>query len=1239
MGDFEERTQEMGSDPETLANESVDLQVYGQDTVRAGFADQRIGRYRLIRPIGQGGMGVVWLASQEKPVKREVALKLVGSNVGVDAIARFEAERQAIAMMDHPNIAKIFDAGTTEEGNPYFVMELVKGIPFDQYCNNQKLGIEERLRLMIPVCRAVQHAHQKAIIHRDLKHSNILLADDGENPIPKVIDFGLAKALGSQKTLTDKTVYTEYGKVVGTIHYMSPEQADSDGIDIDTRSDIYSLGVILYKLLTGMTPLQVGTDGISVISALTAIRQQDAAAPSTVVRQDEDCVKWIQKNTPGSRFVDGVRGDLDSIVLKALEKDRRKRYETASGLALDIERFLNHEPVLAQPRNTMYAIRKFVQRNRRLVATIATIIGLLIAGIVGTSSALMYALSETERANQTTAFAKQEAERAKLAELRAKDAERLTRTQLRAQLHKSAASDWQNGNCQNAWQTLRQVEPQQRRWISRHLANEMSTCCPADTFNGHAHYVLSVDISPDGNLFLSGGADDALRLWDAKSGKEIHRCLFEELVACVRFSPDGKTFAAADRSNVVSLFETSTRELLKTYGPFEEDVSSIAFHPGGSILALGLLGNDSKRKENNRIDLFDETRPPDLLLIDMQSGATLQALKGHTKEITSLDFDSRGSQMVSACMDGKVRHWKSEATRVDDTSKSMFRLERTIDAHFDGVYAVDFSEDGSFFVSAGEDKIAILWDAQSGMPKAQFAGHSSAVLAVDISSCGKRIATASEDNTAAIWDREGKKLVVWQGHAAPINSVKFTVDGESIITASDDQTLRRWKAAPSGTTSSCPVYEDEEVWQADFSPDKSMVAVASEGEAAILIDAKTGEILGELPHDGAVLALDWLEDGRLITAGDGFGIWVWNISKRTDVATAAPTVAAVLPKVMIWDISTSSDEEQLLVSGSDDIARVFETKSFSETGTLEGHTDVVACARFSPDGRHIVTSSDDGTVRLWDAESRKQIHSFEEHARPVWRAVFSPKNPNLIASSAVNGDIFLWDTKAKERLPITFKGHTAAVAGLTFADDGRSLVSACDDGTVRIWDVDTGVELFTFHHPSTRPMIHASFSEDGQSLVTGGVGFVEIRHASQTFSSPYLNRDATADSIRGDDRVISEDVSEEELRTIVKESKKVIQHYPSFEAWSNLGIAQYKLGNHSAASESLSEAIRLEKILYNMSDLRPWIEGFYALAAAKSGDPEKAREMAELLDIEAEYWGDDPDFERLRAEVQAVIAE
>jgi serine/threonine protein kinase len=375
-----------------------------------------IGPYKLLEQIGEGGFGVVFLAEQTQPVQRQVALKII--KPGIDSrevIARFEQERQALAMMDHPNIAKVLDAGTIESepriseprplgsgadqplthvrgsGRPYFVMELVKGVPFTKYCDQQHLSLVERLELFIPVCQAVQHAHQKGIIHRDLKPSNVLIALYDGKPIPKVIDFGVAKATAQK--LTGRTLFTEVGQIIGTFEYMAPEQADLNNLDIDTRADIYSLGALLYRLLAGTPPFTAEQlRSVPFTEMLRMIREVEPPKPSTKLASSQElpAIAAHHKLEP-KKLTKLVKGELDWIVMKALEKDRDRRYETANGLARDIQRYLADEPVQACPPSAGYRLRKFVRRNKGPVLAATTIFLVLLGGIVGTTWGMLTA--------------------------------------------------------------------------------------------------------------------------------------------------------------------------------------------------------------------------------------------------------------------------------------------------------------------------------------------------------------------------------------------------------------------------------------------------------------------------------------------------------------------------------------------------------------------------------------------------------------------------------------------------------------------------------------------------------------------------------------------------------------------------------------------------------------------------------------------------------------------------------
>lgn len=368
---------------------------------------EQIGVYQLIDQLGEGGMGVVYIAEQREPVRRRVALKIIKPGMDTkEVMARFAAERQALALMDHPNIAKVLDAGETEKGRPFFVMEMVKGVAITTFCDQNRLSYRERLELFVDVCKAIQHAHQKGVIHRDIKPSNVLVSIHDDKPVVKVIDFGVAKAI--HQPLTDETVYTRVSQLVGTPLYMSPEQAGMDGLDVDTRSDIYSLGVLLYELLTGQTPFDRGRLRKAAIEEIRRIiREEEPPKPSTRISTLGESATTVSEHRQmdPKKMRQELRGEIDWIVMKSLEKDRKRRYETANGMALDIQRYLNAEPVLACPPSQMYRLSKFVRRNRTAVVMGSLIISALVLGVIGFSTGMFWALKEKKRADKAAEIA------------------------------------------------------------------------------------------------------------------------------------------------------------------------------------------------------------------------------------------------------------------------------------------------------------------------------------------------------------------------------------------------------------------------------------------------------------------------------------------------------------------------------------------------------------------------------------------------------------------------------------------------------------------------------------------------------------------------------------------------------------------------------------------------------------------------------------------------------------------
>ncbi len=390
-----------------LRREVDDLLGFDQPTSESStehHPPERIGAFHLLQKLGEGGMGEVWEAEQEGPVRRRVAFKVIKWGMDTkEVLARFESERQALALMNHPNIAKAYEAGSTDEGRPFFVMEYVRGIPLTDYCDSQRLSTRERLLLFVQVCEGVQHAHQKGIIHRDLKPSNILVAVEDGRPVPKIIDFGVAKA--TSQRLTERTLFTELGQWIGTPEYMSPEQAELTGLDVDTRSDVYSLGVVLYELLAGTQPFdarELRTAGFDEMRR--RIREEEPPKPSTKVSSLGDASKVAaeRRRTDSHGLARTLRGDLDWIVMRAMEKDRTRRYSSPSDLATDVGRYLRNQPVEASPPSTIYRVRKFIRRHRVGVAAGLMVVAALIAGVVGTTIGVIRARTEAETARKVS---------------------------------------------------------------------------------------------------------------------------------------------------------------------------------------------------------------------------------------------------------------------------------------------------------------------------------------------------------------------------------------------------------------------------------------------------------------------------------------------------------------------------------------------------------------------------------------------------------------------------------------------------------------------------------------------------------------------------------------------------------------------------------------------------------------------------------------------------------------------
>ena len=741
-----------------------------------------VGRYKLLRVLGEGGMGIVYLAEQIEPVKRQVALKLI--KPGMDSrrvLARFEAEQQALALLEHPHVARVYDAGLAPSGRPYFVMEYVKGIAVTDHCDRYRLTIEERLRLFLHVCEAIQHAHQKGIIHRDLKPSNILVVIQDQEMIPKVIDFGVARAIS--QPLTERTLYTEQGQIIGTPEYMSPEQAEMSTQDIDTRSDIYSLGAVLYELLTGFLPFESNTLRQGTPDHLKkVIREQDPKTPSARLSSlaPEDFTQVAHcRQVDEQALRRTLRGDLEWIVMKCLEKDRTRRYETANELALDVKRHLANEPVVARPPTVAYRLQKAWRRNRLLYSAAAAVAVALIAGLAlaaaGWRQALhernraMLARDKAEAAQASEAALRQQAERQELAARRRAYAADVT-------LAQQARAE---NNLGRVWRLLDRQKPELeeedlRGWEWRYLWSQTRPDEHKVFFRG-TRRLHSLEYSSDGR-FLSWHTQGELVVSSVKTGQRVLSRTDCWPAAFARRAPWLALAEQHDERDEIVVWDVIASQ------------ETVRFDPQANVHWLGFTRNDSLLLSISSHRVGDDELQYRLTTWEPATGRTLRQ---HVIEQPTLGRPRR----VAISPDGQIVAIAASGSRfrVLQISDGSERFSGRIGD--DTVTALIFSPDGAdLFAASGYGNPTISrWDIATGERVASLEGHRSYVTDLQFTPDGKHLVSSSTDQTIRLWSwPQGREVTTRRGHPDEVDGLAVCPEGDTIASRCRDGSVFLW---------------------------------------------------------------------------------------------------------------------------------------------------------------------------------------------------------------------------------------------------------------------------------------------------------------------------------------------------------------------------------------------------------------------------------------------------------------